>query len=235
MRAEFLTVFTNYTARQSRLSAAFRDMINKEIMSAPKEHHFPFLFHTPIDQHVFETRTVFVTGVVNSEMAYEVNRQLLALEKADPKSPIVLWINSPGGEVYSGFSIYDTAQFISPTVITVVAGTASSMGSVISLAAEKENRVAFPNSKILIHQPLLGGMLQGTASELEIHAKDIIELKKRMHRLYADRTGGSAEKFAELMDRDRWVSPEEGIQLGLISKIIHSRKELEDLLKKAAK
>lgn len=203
-------------------------------MSASKDNtNFPF--YTPIDQHIFESRTIFVTGVVNSELAYEVNRQLLALEKADPKTPIVLWINSPGGEVYSGFSIYDTAQFIQPTVITVVAGSASSMGSVISLAADKEYRVAFPNSKILIHQPLLGGMLQGSASELEIHAKDIVELKRKMHRLYAERTGGSADKFAELMDRDRWVEPKEGIELGLISKIISSRKELDELMKKATK
>ncbi|MEZ4814340.1 MAG: ATP-dependent Clp protease proteolytic subunit [Bdellovibrionota bacterium] len=204
-------------------------------MSTHKEnsHHFPF--HTPIDQHLFESRTVFVTGVVNGELAFDVNRQLLALEKADPKTPVVLWINSPGGEVYSGFSIYDTAQFIQPTVITVVAGNAASMGSVISLAAEKEFRVSFPHSKILIHQPLIGGMLQGPASDLEIHAKDIVELKKRMHRLYAERTGGSVEHFADLMDRDRWVEPEEGIELGLISKIIKSRSELDELIKKASK
>ncbi len=202
-------------------------------MSTSKDHSNFFPFHTPIDQHLFESRTVFVTGVVNGELAYDVNRQLLALEKADPKAPVVLWINSPGGEVYSGFSIYDTAQFIQPTVITVVAGSASSMGSVISLAAEKEYRVAFPHSKILIHQPLLGGMLQGSASDIEIHAKDIVELKKSMHRLYAERTGGSVELFAELMDRDRWVSPEEGIKLGLISKIVNNRKELEDIIKKA--
>ena len=194
-----------------------------------------YSFYTPIDELLFESRTVFVTGVVNSELAHKVNKQLLALEKADPKNPVVLWINSPGGEVYSGFSIYDTAQFIEPSVITVVAGSASSMGSVISLAAEKEFRVAFPHSKILIHQPLLGGMLQGSASELEIHAKDIVELKKKMHRLYAERTGGNVENFAEMMDRDRWIEPEEGIKLGLISKIISSRKDLLELIKKASK
>lgn len=115
-------------------------------MTTANDHiHYPF--HTPIDQYLFESRTIFVTGVVNSELAYDVNRQLLALEKAAPNSPVILWINSPGGEVYSGFSIYDTAQFIQPTVITVVAGSASSMGSVISLAAEKEYRVAFSKLK----------------------------------------------------------------------------------------
>jgi ATP-dependent Clp protease protease subunit len=187
---------------------------------------------TPIDQHLFESRSIFVTGVVNADLALNVNRQLLALERASATSPIVLWINSPGGEVYSGFSVYDLIQFIKPRVITVVAGSASSMGSVIALAAEKEDRLALPNAKILIHQPLIGGELSGSASEIEIHAKDLINLKNKMHKLYADRTGQTVEKFKELMDRDRWVDPEEGIKLGLISKIITSRKELDDILKK---
>lgn len=186
---------------------------------------------TPIDQHLFESRTIFVSGEVNSELGVKVNRQLLAMERANPKAPIVLWIDCPGGEVYSGFSIYDTVQFIQPKVITLVAGLAASMGSVIALAAEKENRLALPNSKLLIHQPLMGGMLRGSASDLEIHTKDIIDLKKKMHRMYADRTGGKVEKFVELMERDRWVEPVEAIELGLISKIIKSRSELDGYLK----
>ncbi len=182
---------------------------------------------TPIDQHLFESRTVFVSGEVNAEMAVKINRQLLAMERAKPKEPIILWIDSPGGDVYSGFSIYDTARFIDCKIITINVGMAASMGSVISLAAEKENRYAFPNSKFLIHQPLIGGVLRGQASDLEIHAKDIIELKRKMHRLYADRTGTSVEKFQELMERDRWVDPKEAIELGLISKIIENRKDLK--------
>lgn len=188
---------------------------------------------TPIDQHLFESRTVFVSGVVSSELALKVNRQLLALERANPTSPIVLWVDSPGGEVYSGFAIYDTARFIQPRVLTVVAGFAGSMGSVIALAAEKEDRVALPNAKFLIHQPLTGGVIQGSASDIEIHAKDIIELKKKMHRLYADRTGLPVEKFAELMERDRWLEPKEATEIGLISKVISGRKELDALLKRA--
>ncbi len=187
---------------------------------------------TPIDQLIFESRTIFVSGEVNSEMAVKVNRQLLALERSNPSAPIVLWIDSPGGEVYSGFSIYDTIQFIQPRVITIVAGLAASMGSVIALAADKENRLAFPNSKLLIHQPLLGGVLRGQASDLEIHAKDIIALKKKMHRLYAERTGVAESKFIEIMERDRWVEPGEAIELGLISKIISNRKDLEAILKR---
>jgi len=186
---------------------------------------------TPIDQHLFESRTIFISGEVNSELAVKVNRQLLALEKVNPNAPIVLWIDSPGGEVYSGFSIYDTAQFISPRVITIVSGLAASMGSVIALAAEKADRLAFPNSKLLIHQPLIGGAIRGQASDLEIHAKDIIELKKKMHRLYAERTGFPVDRFVDLMERDRWVDPKEAIELGLISKIITSRKELDAIVK----
>ena len=186
---------------------------------------------TPIDQHLFESRTIFVSGEVSSELAVKVNRQLLALERVNPNSPIVLWIDSPGGEVYSGFSIYDTAQFISPKIITLVSGLAASMGSVIALAAEKENRFSFPNAKLLIHQPLIGGAIRGQASDLEIHAKDIIELKKKMHTLYAERTGHSKDHFIELMERDRWIDPKEAIELGLISKIISSRKELDAIVK----
>ena len=187
---------------------------------------------TPIDQHLFEARTIFVSGEVNSELAVKVNRQLLALERGNPKAPIILWIDCPGGEVYSGFSIYDTVQFIEPRVITVVSGLAASMGSVIALSAEKEDRFCFPNAKLLIHQPLIGGVLRGQASDLEIHANDIIALKKKMHRLYAERTGTSEARFVELMERDRWVDPEEAIQLGLISKVIKSRSELDAIIKR---
>ena len=186
---------------------------------------------TPIDQHLFASRIVFVSGEVNSELSVKVNRQLLAMERADPAAPIVLWIDSPGGEIFTGFSIYDTAQFISPPVFTVVAGLAASMGSVIALAAEKSRRFAFPNSKFLIHQPLISGVMRGSASELEIHAADIIATKKRLHQLYADRTGTSLEEFQELMDRDHWIDPERVVKLGLVSRIVRNRKELDALLK----
>lgn len=189
---------------------------------------------TPIDQHLFESRTVFVSGEVSSELAVKVNRQLLALERVNPNAPIVLWIDSPGGEVYSGFSIYDTVQFITPRVITVVSGLAASMGSVIALAAEKNDRFSFPNAKILIHQPLIGGAIRGQASDLEIHAKDIIELKKKMHRLYAERTGHPLDQFVELMERDRWIDPAEAVKLGLISKVISNRKELDAIVKSSS-
>lgn len=186
---------------------------------------------TPVDQHLFESRIIFVSGEVHSELAQKVNRQLLAMERADPKAPIVLWIDCPGGEIFSGFSIYDTAQFIQPKVYTVVAGLAASMGSVISLAAEKERRFALPNAKLLIHQPLIAGVMRGSASELEIHAADIIATKKRLHQLYAERTGTPVKTFEELMDRDYWIDPARALELGLISRVVKDRKELDSLVK----
>jgi ATP-dependent Clp protease protease subunit len=187
---------------------------------------------TPIDQHLFESRVIFVSGEVNSELALKVNRQLLAMERASATAPILLWIDSPGGEIFSGFSIYDTAQFIQPRVITLAAGFAASMGSVIALAAEKEDRLAFPNAKFLIHQPLISGVMRGSASELEIHAIDIIATKKKLHKLYSDRTGSPMQKLEELMDRDHWIDPKGALDLGLISKIVSSRKELDALMKR---
>jgi ATP-dependent Clp protease protease subunit len=186
---------------------------------------------TPVDQHLFDARIVFVSGEVNGDLALRVNRQLLALEKVDPARPIVMWIDSPGGEMFSGYSIYDTARFIQPRVITLVAGFAASMASVIALAAEKRDRVAFPNAKLLIHQPLIHGVMQGSASELEIHAADIIATKKRLHRLYAERTGTPIDRFEALMERDHWLGPAAAQELGLISRVLESRSQLEALLK----
>lgn len=186
---------------------------------------------TPIDQHLFESRTIFLSGEVNSDLAVRVNRQLLAMERVDAKKPIILWIDCPGGEIFSGFSIYDTAQFIRPPVFTVIAGLAASMGSVIALTAEKNRRFALPNSKMLIHQPLIAGVMRGSASDLEIHAADIIATKKRLHQLYAERTGTPIDTFEELMERDHWIDPARAVSLGLISKVIQNRSELEALIK----
>lgn len=186
---------------------------------------------TPIDQQLFESRIVFVSGEVDSELACKVNRQLLAMERANPTKPIILWIDSPGGEIFSGFSIYDTARFIQPRIFTLAAGFAASMGSVIALAAEKSDRLSFPNAKFLIHQPLLSGTIRGSASELEIHALDIIATKKKLHRLYADRTDQPLERFEGLMNRDHWIDPKGALDLGLISKVIEDRAQLDSLLK----
>lgn len=183
-------------------------------------------FFTPIDEILFQTRIVQISGPVGSELAYQVNRQLLALEKADSSKPIFLFIDSPGGEINSGFSIFDMARFVKPEVYTVVAGLAASMGSLIALCAKKENRVAFPNSKFLIHQPLLSGTYYGSASDLDIRAKDILRTRERINRLYAEETGKPLATVQEATDRDNWMTPEEAKQFGLISRIVRSHDEI---------
>lgn len=183
-------------------------------------------FFTAADEILFENRLVQITGPVTSELAYNINRQLLAMERKDAKKPIHIFIDSPGGSVDSGFSIYDTARLIGPEVYTIVAGLAASMGSLIALCAKKENRFAFPNAKLLIHQPLISGTLQGSASELEIHAQDIIKTKERINRLYAKETGRTYEQVCEATDRDRWFTAEEAMKFGLIHKIIDKRSDI---------
>ena len=182
--------------------------------------------YSPLDEAIFESRIVLMNGGVDSKLAYRTNKRLLALEKADPKKPIYLFINSPGGEITSGFSIFDTANFIEPDVFTLVTGLAASMGSLIALCAPKERRLAFPNSKFLIHQPLIMGTIQGSASDLEIHANDILKTKDKINRLYSKETGKPLETVEKATDRDYWMSAEEALEFGLISKIIHKRSEL---------
>ena len=185
-----------------------------------------FRFFTPLDQRIYESRIVQVSGAVSSQLAHQINRQLLALEREAADQPIYLYINSPGGEVTSGFSIFDTARFIQPEVYTVVTGLAASMGSIIALCAEKKNRLALPNAKFLIHQPLISGVLQGSASELEIHAKDIVKTKRRINELYAEETGRSVEEVEAATDRDNWLDAPEALEFGLISRIIRRRNEI---------
>lgn len=180
----------------------------------------PQTFPEYLEKSLLGTRNLFLSGVVDGVQAKKIQGELLTLEERDPEADIVLWINSPGGEVQSGFAIYDMIQFIRPRVYTIVSGTAASMGSLIALAAEKEDRFATVNSKFLLHQPLVGGTIQGPASDIEIHAKDILKLKEKIISLYAERTGHPREYFERVMDRDYWLTPEEALEVGLISKIL---------------
>ncbi len=183
-------------------------------------------FFTPVDEIIFQNRIIQISGPVGSELSYEVNRQMLALEKMDAKKPIYLFIDSPGGAIDTGFSIFDTAQFIQNEVYTIVCGLAASMGSLIALCAKKENRFSMPNSKFLIHQPLIGGTMHGSASEIDIQAKEIIRTKERINRLYARETGKSYDVVRAATDRDNWMTAEEALEFGLISKIVKSRSEI---------
>lgn len=180
----------------------------------------------PLTEKLFEKRIVMISGPVNEKLAYRVNTEILALGFEDKKKPIHLLINSPGGEVTSGFSIFDTAQFVGCPIYTVVIGLAASMGSLIALCAPKKNRVAFPNSKFLIHQPLISGGLMGSAADIDIHAKDIIKLKEKINRLYATETGNSYDDVVKATDRDKWLEPEEAKAFGLIDRIITKTSDL---------
>ena len=161
-----------------------------------------------------------------STLAHEVNKMILALEAADASKPIYLFINSPGGEITSGFSIFDTARFVKPKVYTVVTGLAASMGSLIALCVDREDRLAFPNSKFLIHQPLVSGMIQGSATEIEIHAKDIVKTREKINGIYSKETGRPIEEIQKATDRDNWMTAEEALEFGLINRIIETRSEL---------
>ena len=184
------------------------------------------VFYTPLDEALFKSRIIQISGPVDSELAYDTNKKLLALEADNPQAPIYLHVDSPGGVVTSGFAIFDMARFVAPEVITVVMGLAASAGSLISLCASKKNRVAFPNAKFLIHQPLISGVLRGSASDLEIHAKDIIATRRRINEIYAEETGRSLEEIEKATDRDNWMTAVEALEFGLIDRIVKSRKEL---------
>lgn len=179
-----------------------------------------------IEKELFEARVVLISTPVDSKLAHVVNSKLLALERYNPKDPIYLFINSPGGEIHSGFAIFDCARFVKPPVVTVVTGLAASMGSIITLCAKPEYRFAFPNSKILVHQPSISGMA-GSVSDIEIHAKDLLETKTRIIDLYVKECGRNPDEVKKALDRDNWMSAEQAVKWGHISKIVETRDDLK--------
>jgi ATP-dependent Clp protease protease subunit len=178
------------------------------------------------EKELFDSRTVLISSPVNAKLAHMINSRLLALERANRKDPIYVFINSPGGEVHSGYSIFDTMRFIECQVVTIVTGLAASMGSIIALAAPKERRFSMPNAKFLIHQPSVHGGLGGSVSDIEIHARDLIETKNQIVQLYVKETGRTESEIRTAIDRDKWMTPPQALEFGLISKIISRRSEL---------
>lgn len=198
-------------------------MMNDEDGKKPEKVEKP----TPqVERELFEARVILISAPVDAKLAHAVNSKLLALERHNDRDPIYMMINSPGGEVHSGFSIFDTARFVRPPVVTIVTGLAASMGSIITLCAKPEHRFAFPNSKILIHQPSIGG-IGGSVSDIEIHAKDLIETKNRIIDLYVKECGREPSEVQKALDRDNWMSPEAAVKFGHISRIIYSREDLK--------
>ena len=176
-----------------------------------------------ISEKLLKTRTILVSGEINKKSAEKVIVQMLLLE-ADNDSPIKILIDSPGGDVDAGYAIFDMARFIKPEVYMIGMGLVASAGALILLAAPKERRLGLPNSHYLIHQPLSG--IRGVATEIEIHAKEIEKTRQKINKLISDETGKSLKQVAKDTDRDFWLSAEEAIEYGLISKIISSRNEL---------
>ena len=174
---------------------------------------------------MLQTRTIIISQQVNSELTQKVLGQILLLEQEDPEAPITVFINSPGGEMFSGYAIFDTLRFVSCPVTTIVTGFAASMGSILSLAADKGRRFAMPQAKILIHQPLLMGY-QGRAADCEIQAREILKTREHLINLYCEYTGRDYDEIKQAIDRDNWFTAEEALDFGLLDKVVHTREEL---------
>ena len=175
---------------------------------------------------LLKSRTVVISQQVDSELTAKVLSQLVLLEQEGHEEPVTVFINSPGGEIFSGFAIFDMLNFIACPVTTIVTGFAASMGSILSMAADKGRRFAMPQAKIMIHQPLLMGY-QGRASECEIQAREILKTRDHLVKLYSEQTGKSREEIKKALDRDNWFTAEEALEYGLLDKVVHSRSELK--------
>jgi ATP-dependent Clp protease, protease subunit len=171
-----------------------------------------------IYSRLLNERIIFLGTPVDDQIANLIVAQLLHLESDDPDKDISLYINSPGGSIYAGLAIYDTMQFIKPDVTTICFGMAMSMGSLLLAGGAPGKRLSLPNARILIHQP--SGGYQGQSADIEIQAREILDLRKRMDEIYANHTGQPIERVHQDMDRDRYFTPDQAVEYGLIDKII---------------
>ena len=174
-----------------------------------------------IYSRLLKERIVFVVGPINDTVASLVTAQLLFLESEDPKKEISLYINSPGGLVTAGLGIYDTMQYIKPEVNTICIGQAASMGSFLLAAGAKGKRFSLPNSRIMVHQPSAG--FQGQATDIEIHANEVLSLKKRLNEIYSKHTGKSVDEIKSALERDNFMTPDNAKDFGLIDKVVEKR------------
>ena len=174
-----------------------------------------------IYSRLLKERIVFLVGPVNDHAATLITAQLLFLESENPKKEISFYINSPGGLVTSGMGIYDTMQYIKPAVSTLCIGQASSMGSFLLAAGEKGKRFSLPNSRIMVHQPSAG--YQGQATDIEIHAKEILSLKERLNKIYSKHTKKNESEIKKALERDNFMTPSEAKDFGLIDEVVEKR------------
>jgi len=179
-----------------------------------------------IFSRLLKERIIFVNGPVHDGMSQLIVAQLLHLEAENPKKEISMYINSPGGVVTSGLSIYDTMQYVRPKVSTLVVGQAASMGSVLSMAGEKGMRFALPNSRIMVHQP--SGGYQGQATDIMIHARETQKIREQLYKLYVHHTGQPLEEVERALERDNFMSPEEAKDWGHIDEILTRRPDVPE-------
>ena len=174
-----------------------------------------------IYSRLLKERIIFLVGPINDNVASLVTAQLLFLESEDPKKEIYLYINSPGGLVTAGLGIYDTMQYIRPDVSTLCIGQAASMGSFLLAAGKKGKRFSLPNSRIMVHQPSAG--FQGQATDIEIHANEVLALKKRLNEIYSKHTSKSVEDIKKALERDNFMTPDSAKEFGLIDEVVEKR------------
>ena len=174
-----------------------------------------------IFSRLLKERIVFVVGPINDSVASLVTAQMLFLESENPKKDIFMYINSPGGLVTAGLGIYDTMQYIKPEISTLCIGQAASMGSFLLAAGTKGKRFSLPNSRIMVHQPSAG--FQGQATDIEIHANEVLSLKKRLNEIYSKHTGKSVEDIKSALERDNFMTPDAAKGFGLIDKVVDKR------------
>ena len=173
-----------------------------------------------IYSRLLKDRIIFLGGPVHDEMANLIVAQLLFLANEDPKADIHMYINSPGGSVTAGLGILDTMRFVEPEICTYVIGQAASMGSVLACSGTKGKRYALRNARNLMHQPLIGGVMEGQATDLEIEAREMLRLRERLYRIYADNTGQTYDRIEADCDRNKWLDDQEMVQYGLIDKVL---------------
>ena len=196
------------------------------IRAAGEEQQIQSLLESTPAKSLFQSRIIVLSEGINSQVAKRVIQELLALENLDAQKDITIYLNSPGGEVSSGFAIYDTLRFIKPRTRIVVTGLAASIATVILLGAQKDDRLCMPNARLLIHQPLIGGTMQGQASDIEITANEMIKTRERIEQLYHDETGQSIERVRRDIERDYWMSAKESVEYGLIKRIVAKRGDI---------
>ena len=216
-RADMLDAYHHQTQTEKVTGAGLIPMVVEQ--SSRGERSFD------IYSRLLRERIIFLTGEVEDHMCSVVVAQLLFLESENPDKDISLYINSPGGVVTAGLSVYDTMQYIKPKVGTLCIGQAASMGSLLLMAGEQGLRFATPNARIMIHQP--SGGFRGQASDIEIHAQEIINLRHRLNNLYVKHTGQKLPIVEKAMDRDNFMSAEAALKFGLIDTIVESRAELD--------